>query len=178
MRGDAVSKSHPERVRGAEGRGAAGLCVAMRQCLVGVRDTPEEPASHGEAYLPASAAPDSSVPLSAGAALPVEALLARSLPPSLGDGHQPCAAANEPTSERDRASAHQPAPHCCAPKQGTPLILRSGAGGVISSLPIVGKTEFSGSLLALDGRAGCSRGAGSGTGATGCQPLALFPFPC
>lgn len=55
---------------------------------------------------------------SLGAALPAEAIFTRSLPPALGDCHQPCAAANEPTSERDRIGAHQPAPHCCAPKQG------------------------------------------------------------
>lgn len=59
----------------------------------------------------------------AGAALPAEALLARSLPPPPGDGHQPGAAANEPTSERGARGAHQPSPRCCAPKQGAAALL-------------------------------------------------------
>lgn len=178
MCGNAVSKSHAKHVRGAERGGAAGVCVAARQHLVGVREAPGRPAGHGKARLPAV-----TVLLLSPQVLPC---LLRPFSHVLY--HLPLGTVTSLVQQLTNLpqSATAPAPtnlHLTAVLQNKVFLSPSlcSLGQVGPSHPshpgrsrylsVVGKLEFPSSFPALDGRAGCSRGAG-----TAQDPQAASPW--
>lgn len=142
------------------------LLVAARRRLLRVREAPGRPASHGEARLPAAAAPDSSLPL------PPQVLPCLLRPFSHVLYHLPLGTVTSLVQQLTNLPQSAPAPAPANLHLTAVLQNKVRPSPSLRQIPVFGKPKFPSSLLVPDGRAWMRPRCRNGTG----LPQAASPW--